>query len=149
MPQIHHVICLFYAVTNACFVPINWVLDIPAVPHPLAPAAPAARRPPPAPFVPPLRLFFLHRRMVFICTENSYIVPRTVIYAADVVPAAAGQDVVPAAIAQDEAGPPAAAQDTGGLNCQKKVWYVNFLCHFYFWCHLKGSTPAYPHKKNN
>ncbi len=38
---------------------------------------------------------------------------------------------------------------TSGFNCQKKVWYVNFICHFCFWCHLKGNTPAYPHKKNN
>ena len=38
---------------------------------------------------------------------------------------------------------------TSGLNCQKKVWYVNFICHFYFWCHLKGNTPAYSSLAND
>ncbi len=94
-PHLYHVICLFYAVTSACFVPINWVLDIvPPRPRPRPRRPPAARRPPPA--RPPLANFFFHWCLPFICSEDISNVHCTVVAA----------DIVPASVAQDEAGPP-------------------------------------------
>ncbi len=93
MPQIHHVLCLFYAVTNACFVPINWVLGI-VPPCPRRPRLPPAARL--APFVPPLSLFFYIREWsLFAQNIFKIFTAYTVVSAAD---------VVLAAIAQDEAG---------------------------------------------
>ena len=103
----YHVICLFYAVIRACFVPIKWVLGI----------IPAARRPPPAAFPPPLRLnlffftlengVYLHKKY-FNWSLYSSLSPKMKLHGP---PPPVAQDVVPAAGAQDEAGPSPVTQD--------------------------------------
>ncbi len=107
MPHIHHVICLFYSVTNACFAAINGVLDI--VQHrsrrPL-PAA-AARGSPPA-----ARLLYC----VLVTLFKYTTLKKTAKIKKNVPISKSGEDeACPAAVAQDGDGPPAAGQDGDGL----------------------------------